>query len=165
MDNSKSDWLLYGSVWHKENWPDSTGDLSEICGWRKWREGDVDPPCYTIWPPTGHFVWWVSSCVTELLSIQFHLIIMDKGRLYNTDDAVEFWHIPNYFHWSDANQCVTFLFFTCHQEYHCGSSQGWSENFNFTTWKNGTDWPISLAVFGDMGAVNAQSLPRFVATL
>ncbi|KAK3881900.1 hypothetical protein Pcinc_013699 [Petrolisthes cinctipes] len=45
-------------------------------------------------------------------------------------------------------------------KYHCGSYQGWSEMFTFSTWKKGTDWPVSLAVFGDMGAINAQSLPR-----
>ncbi|XP_063849589.1 acid phosphatase type 7-like isoform X4 [Scylla paramamosain] len=44
--------------------------------------------------------------------------------------------------------------------YHCGSSDGWSEIFSFKTWKNGTDWPVSVAMYGDMGAVNAQSLAR-----
>lgn len=44
--------------------------------------------------------------------------------------------------------------------YHCGSQLGWSELFVFKTWKNGTDWPVSVAMYGDMGAVNAQSLPR-----
>ncbi|XP_071535024.1 acid phosphatase type 7 isoform X2 [Panulirus ornatus] len=44
--------------------------------------------------------------------------------------------------------------------YHCGSPLGWSEVFVFKTWKNGTDWPVSVAMYGDMGAVNAQSLSR-----
>ncbi|XP_066984144.1 acid phosphatase type 7-like isoform X2 [Macrobrachium rosenbergii] len=44
--------------------------------------------------------------------------------------------------------------------YHCGSPLGWSEEFSFTTWKNGTDWPARVVMFGDMGAVNPQSLPR-----
>ncbi|KAK8730487.1 hypothetical protein OTU49_008037 [Cherax quadricarinatus] len=44
--------------------------------------------------------------------------------------------------------------------YHCGSPLGWSEIFFFKTWKNGTDWPVSVAMYGDMGAVNAQSLSR-----
>ncbi|XP_059483702.1 acid phosphatase type 7 [Neocloeon triangulifer] len=44
--------------------------------------------------------------------------------------------------------------------YHCGSSKGWSEIFTFTTMKEGTNWSPRFAVFGDMGNVNAQSLPR-----
>lgn len=44
--------------------------------------------------------------------------------------------------------------------YHCGSSKGWSELFTFKTWKSGTDWPVSVAMYGDMGAGNAQSLAR-----
>ncbi|KAK7074236.1 hypothetical protein SK128_015058 [Halocaridina rubra] len=44
--------------------------------------------------------------------------------------------------------------------YHCGSPLGWSEMFSFKTWRNGTDWPVSVALYGDMGAVNPQSLPR-----
>lgn len=44
--------------------------------------------------------------------------------------------------------------------YHCGSPLGWSEIFYFTTWKNGTDWPVRVVMFGDMGAVNPQSLPE-----
>lgn len=44
--------------------------------------------------------------------------------------------------------------------YHCGSPLGWSEIFMFKTWKNGTDWPISVVMYGDMGAINAQSLSR-----
>lgn len=44
--------------------------------------------------------------------------------------------------------------------YHCGSVDGWSPLFWFTATKNGTNWSPRLAVFGDLGNVNAQSLPR-----
>ncbi|CAB3360188.1 Hypothetical predicted protein [Cloeon dipterum] len=44
--------------------------------------------------------------------------------------------------------------------YHCGSDLGWSEIFTFTAMKNGTDWSPRFAIYGDMGNVNAQSLPR-----
>ncbi|XP_068249786.1 acid phosphatase type 7-like [Palaemon carinicauda] len=44
--------------------------------------------------------------------------------------------------------------------YHVGSPLGWSELFTFTTWKNGTEWSVRVAMFGDMGSLNAQSLPR-----
>ena len=41
-----------------------------------------------------------------------------------------------------------------------GSPDGWSEVYSFKTMKNGTVWPVRLAVFGDMGDDNAQSLGR-----
>lgn len=44
--------------------------------------------------------------------------------------------------------------------YHCGSNQGWSSLFWFTTMKEGTNWSPHFAIYGDMGNVNAQSLPR-----
>lgn len=45
--------------------------------------------------------------------------------------------------------------------YHCGSSrQGWSPEFSLRTMPaNDTEWSPVLAVYGDMGNVNAQSLP------
>lgn len=45
-------------------------------------------------------------------------------------------------------------------DYHCGSSKGWSAMFYFTTWPTGSAWSPRLALYGDMGAANAQSLPR-----
>ncbi|XP_066983960.1 acid phosphatase type 7-like [Macrobrachium rosenbergii] len=44
--------------------------------------------------------------------------------------------------------------------YHCGSEYGWSDLFTFKTWKSGTDWPVKIAMYGDLGSENAQSLPR-----
>ncbi|KAH8273336.1 hypothetical protein KR018_000638 [Drosophila ironensis] len=45
--------------------------------------------------------------------------------------------------------------------YHCGSSFGWSSVFQFRTVPEGSvDWSPSLAIFGDMGNENAQSLAR-----
>lgn len=43
--------------------------------------------------------------------------------------------------------------------YHCGSDLGWSELYTFYALKNGTNWSPSLAIFGDLGNENAQSLP------
>ena len=37
---------------------------------------------------------------------------------------------------------------------------GWSELFFFTAMQSGTDWSPRFAVYGDMGNVNAQSIPR-----
>ncbi|KAH8321080.1 hypothetical protein KR074_008757 [Drosophila pseudoananassae] len=45
--------------------------------------------------------------------------------------------------------------------YHCGSSYGWSSVFQFRTVpKASADWSPSLAIYGDMGNENAQSLAR-----
>ncbi|XP_038622962.1 acid phosphatase type 7 [Tachyglossus aculeatus] len=44
--------------------------------------------------------------------------------------------------------------------YRCGSNQGWSRRFRFVALRPGPDWSPRLAVFGDMGADNAQALPR-----
>ena len=44
--------------------------------------------------------------------------------------------------------------------YHCGSSLGWSAVFFFTTFPSGTKWSPRIALFGDMGNENIQSLPR-----
>lgn len=42
--------------------------------------------------------------------------------------------------------------------YHCGSSRGWSSIYTFKTWKDGTDWPVRIAMYGDLGVGNARSL-------
>lgn len=44
--------------------------------------------------------------------------------------------------------------------YRCGSAQGWSRRFRFRALQSGPNWSPRLAVFGDMGADNPQSLPR-----
>ncbi|XP_039496996.1 acid phosphatase type 7 isoform X2 [Drosophila santomea] len=45
-------------------------------------------------------------------------------------------------------------------EYTCGSPLGWSAVFNFKTPPAGENWSPSLAIFGDMGNENAQSMGR-----
>ncbi|XP_017002314.2 acid phosphatase type 7 isoform X1 [Drosophila takahashii] len=45
--------------------------------------------------------------------------------------------------------------------YHCGSALGWSAIFQFRTVPSeSSDWSPSLAIYGDMGNENAQSLAR-----
>uniref|UniRef100_A0A8C8RLR8 Purple acid phosphatase n=1 Tax=Pelusios castaneus TaxID=367368 RepID=A0A8C8RLR8_9SAUR len=44
--------------------------------------------------------------------------------------------------------------------YRCGSLRGWSRPYSFRALPNGTNWSPRLAVFGDMGNINPQSLPR-----
>lgn len=47
--------------------------------------------------------------------------------------------------------------------YIVGSPLGWSSTFHFRTMPAGEDWSPSLAIFGDMGSINAQSIPRLVS--
>lgn len=44
--------------------------------------------------------------------------------------------------------------------YHCGSNLGWSPLFNFKTLPAGNNWSPRIALYGDMGNENAQSLSR-----
>ncbi|XP_022082974.1 acid phosphatase type 7-like [Acanthaster planci] len=44
--------------------------------------------------------------------------------------------------------------------YRCGSEEGWSPLFFFTALRDGSNWSPRLALYGDMGNVNAQSLGR-----
>uniref|UniRef100_A0A1B0FHH9 Purple acid phosphatase n=1 Tax=Glossina morsitans morsitans TaxID=37546 RepID=A0A1B0FHH9_GLOMM len=44
--------------------------------------------------------------------------------------------------------------------YNCGSSLGWSAKFEFRTVPEGSVWSPHVAIFGDMGNENAQSLAR-----
>ncbi|XKL65600.1 hypothetical protein PGB90_009020 [Kerria lacca] len=44
--------------------------------------------------------------------------------------------------------------------YHCGSDLGWSNVYYFKTLPTSSTWSPHFAVFGDLGNVNAQSLPR-----
>jgi len=43
--------------------------------------------------------------------------------------------------------------------YHCGSELGWSATYWFRTRFEHGDWSPTLAIYGDMGVVNAASLP------
>lgn len=44
--------------------------------------------------------------------------------------------------------------------YHCGSDLGWSSVYYFTTPSDESTWSPHLAIYGDLGSVNAQSLAR-----
>ena len=44
-------------------------------------------------------------------------------------------------------------------DYKVGSSDKWSDVFTMTTLNTGKNWTPRLAVYGDMGTKNAQSLP------
>lgn len=44
--------------------------------------------------------------------------------------------------------------------YHCGSNLGWSSEFFFSTFPEGSDWSPRIVLYGDMGNENIQTLPR-----
>lgn len=44
--------------------------------------------------------------------------------------------------------------------YKCGYDGGWSQIFTFKAAPDAGDWSPELAIFGDLGYENAQSLPR-----
>ncbi|XP_055842961.1 acid phosphatase type 7-like isoform X1 [Episyrphus balteatus] len=44
--------------------------------------------------------------------------------------------------------------------YHCGGHLGWSSQFSFRTVPSGADYSPTVAIYGDMGNENAQSLSR-----
>ena len=44
--------------------------------------------------------------------------------------------------------------------YHVGGPMGWSDVYFFVTYPHGTSWSPRIALFGDMGNENAQSLAR-----
>lgn len=44
-------------------------------------------------------------------------------------------------------------------DYHCGGTKGWSSRFYFRARTAGTNWSPKIALYGDLGNQNAQSLP------
>ena len=44
-------------------------------------------------------------------------------------------------------------------DYKVGCSDKWSKVFTMTTLNTGTNWSPRLAIYGDMGSINAKSLP------
>lgn len=55
---------------------------------------------------------------------------------------------------------INFQEYDTYHYYRVGSDVGWSEMFWFKSFPAGFDWAPKLAILGDMGNVNAQSLPR-----
>ena len=54
----------------------------------------------------------------------------------------------------------TILLFCITSDYHCGSDTGWSDLFHFTNRRTDPSWAPWIGVYGDMGSVNGQSIPR-----
>lgn len=46
--------------------------------------------------------------------------------------------------------------------YSCGNGVLMSEQLTFVSMKDGSDWSPRIALFGDLGFVNPQSVPRLI---
>lgn len=46
--------------------------------------------------------------------------------------------------------------------YQCGNGKTFSKIFTFKALPSGSEFGVRVALFGDMGSVNAQSLPRLL---
>ena len=55
---------------------------------------------------------------------------------------------------------INLLYIFTSSDYRCGSNLGWSSIYSFTSVPDSANWSPKLAVYGDMGADNPQSLPR-----
>lgn len=54
------------------------------------------------------------------------------------------------------------VFFFLILVYQCGNGKTFSKIFTFKALPSGSDFGVRVALFGDMGSVNAQSLPRLL---
>ena len=50
----------------------------------------------------------------------------------------------------------------CFLGYQCGSNYGWSEIFSFVSFSSKEDMSLNIAMYGDMGVINPQSLSRYL---
>lgn len=88
------------------------------------------------------------------------MVIPSKQRLLSCESLD--WNIGvrvsisfcNFTSRNSVKKCL-FVAFT---EYHCGGLDSWSAVFSFKTFKPGVNWSPRLAMFGDLGSVNAKSL-------
>jgi len=93
-------------------------------------------------------IFTVSPCIMRIL-------IVFSQRL-NTVSCFQSTYTNSWF-----NFFISFRFVPIFADYHVGSDLGWSPVFWFVTPPmNLTEWAPSIAIYGDMGNVNAQSLPR-----
>ncbi|CAN7948577.1 unnamed protein product, partial [Ixodes pacificus] len=107
--------------------------------------------------PTRMIVTWTTINATDESVVEFGQAGLDQRALGNTtkfqdggtERRVIFIH----------RVTLTGLQPGSLYRYHCGSNMGWSSLYFFRAMKSGQHWSPRLAVFGDMGNVNAQSLP------
>ncbi|XP_073248091.1 acid phosphatase type 7-like [Porites lutea] len=108
--------------------------------------------------PTEMMVTWVTLTLTNYSIVEYNkggfpLTLHATGAVTKfTDGGSQ--HRVLYMH----RVKLTGLAYDQVYDYHCGGWDGWSAVFSFKTFKSGVDWSPRLAVFGDLGSVNAKSL-------
>ncbi|CAH3179914.1 unnamed protein product [Porites evermanni] len=108
--------------------------------------------------PTEMMVTWVTLTLTNYSIVEYNkggfpLTLRATGAVTKfTDGGSQ--HRVLYMH----RVKLTGLAYDQVYDYHCGGWDGWSALFSFKTFKSGVDWSPRLAVFGDLGSVNAKSL-------
>uniref|UniRef100_A0A4D5RKI2 Purple acid phosphatase n=1 Tax=Ixodes scapularis TaxID=6945 RepID=A0A4D5RKI2_IXOSC len=108
--------------------------------------------------PTQMIVTWTTFNETHESVVEFGQASLDQRALGNNstkfkDGGTE--HRVIFIHRVTLNGLQPGSLY----RYHCGSNMGWSSLFFFRAMRSGQNWSPRLAVFGDMGNVNAQSLP------
>ncbi|KAJ7374236.1 hypothetical protein OS493_007313 [Desmophyllum pertusum] len=108
--------------------------------------------------PTEMMVTWVTLAATNYSIVEYNkgglpLTLQASGDVTKfTDGGSE--HRVLYIH----RVKLTGLASDQMYDYHCGGVEGWSGLFSFKALKSGVDWSPRMAVFGDLGSVNAKSV-------
>ncbi|KAJ8719863.1 hypothetical protein PYW08_012038 [Mythimna loreyi] len=101
-------------------------------------------------------VTWSTFNDTEESRVQYGEGIMDKEASGSSKLFVDGGKLKRaqYIH----KVVLKDLKFNTRYVYHAGSVYGWSEEFFFHTPREGQDWAVRAAIYGDMGNKNAHSL-------
>jgi len=108
--------------------------------------------------PTEMMVTWVTLAFTNYSIVEYNkagfplTLRVPGGVTKFTDGGSE--HRVLYIHRVKLTGLVPDQMY----EYHCGGLEGWSALYSFKALKSGVDWSPRMAVFGDLGSVNAKSL-------
>lgn len=108
--------------------------------------------------PSEMMITWVTLSPTNISTVEYGLSKMNMWKTGNVtkfvDGGVESRVL--YIH----RVLLTDLTPGSQYIYHCGSIDGWSALYWFTAMKSGSNWSPRFAVYGDLGNINAQSMPR-----
>ncbi|XP_065919774.1 acid phosphatase type 7-like [Dysidea avara] len=112
--------------------------------------------------PTEMVVMWTTFHPTDQSAVQYNEYGVDltnnvTGKMVKFVDGGGR-HVVRYMH----TVTLTGLEPATQYDYKVGCSDKWSDTFTMTTLNNGTDWSPRLAIYGDMGSTNAQSLSRLI---
>lgn len=108
--------------------------------------------------PTEMMVTWVTLAQTEYSVVQYNkaglsLTLQTSGTVTKFTDGGSAHRVL----WMHRVK-LTGLMPGQVYDYHCGGMEGWSALYEFKALQSGVDWSPRMAVFGDMGSVNAKSI-------